>query len=403
MNLAEKRRNTLISLAYFAVFSVAYYLFVKFAFWMAAPFIFAFIIAMFLQRPIRFISRKTILNRKLTSVILVLLIVLVLLGLVGLVGYRIWTEFVDFGKYITAKFGNYTEVVSSVKLWVENVLSHLPASLSDKAKVTIDGMTSSILNLAEKSEDAAAASSSGTGINLSFLATPLTGILSTARQIPAVLTAFLIGIIACFFMTSDYENFTNLIKKSVSEEHEATLVKAKHIIVDILGKWVRSYALILFITFCEIFLGLSILKAAGLYTGGYIFVIAVCTALLDILPVFGTGTVLIPWAIFSLITHKIGLGIGLIIIYALITVIRQVVEPKLVSANVDMHPVVTLMAMYLGLQIFGVIGLIILPITLVVIKTLNAEGIIHLWSRRAEEPLTEALPAKKPKAGKQKK
>ena len=237
LNLAEKRRNTLISLAYFAVFSVAYYLFVKFAFWMAAPFIFAFIIAMFLQRPIRFISRKTILNRKLTSVILVLLIVLVLLGLVGLVGYRIWTEFVDFGKYITAKFGNYTEVVSSVKLWVENVLSHLPASLSDKAKVTIDGMTSSILNLAEKSEDAAAASSSGTGINLSFLATPLTGILSTARQIPAVLTAFLIGIIACFFMTSDYENFTNLIKKSVSEEHEATLVKAKHIIVDILGKF----------------------------------------------------------------------------------------------------------------------------------------------------------------------
>ena len=173
--------------------------------------------------------------------------------------------------------------------------------------------------------------------------------------------------------------------------------------MDILGKWVRSYALILFITFCEIFLGLSILKAAGLYTGGYIFVIAVCTALLDILPVFGTGTVLIPWAVFSLITHKIGLGIGLIIIYALITVIRQVVEPKLVSANVDMHPVVTLMAMYLGLQIFGVIGLIILPITLVVIKTLNAEGIIHLWSRRAEEPLTEGSPAKKPKAEKQKK
>ena len=144
-------------------------------------------------------------------------------------------------------------------------------------------------------------------------------------------------------------------------------------------------ALILFITFCEIFLGLSILKAAGLYTGGYIFVIAVCTALLDILPVFGTGTVLIPWAIFSLITHKIGLGIGLIVIYALITVIRQVVEPKLVSANVDMHPVITLMCMFVGVQVFGVLGIFILPITMVILKTLNDEGVIHIWRNKKKE------------------
>ena len=97
---------------------------------------------------------------------------------------------------------------------------------------------------------------------------------------------------------------------------------------------------------------------------------------------FGTGTVLVPWAVVSLFNGNIGLGIGLLVIYGLITVIRQILEPRLVAMNVGLPPIVTLAGMYLGLQLFGVVGLFALPITFVMVKVLNEEGIIHVWTAR---------------------
>jgi predicted PurR-regulated permease PerM len=150
---------------------------------------------------------------------------------------------------------------------------------------------------------------------------------------------------------------------------------------DILGKMVKSYATLIFVTFCEVSIGLNILKLIGVYGGGYIIAISVVTAIVDILPVLGTGTILIPWAVYSLFTGNVGLGIGLIVLYALITVIRQILEPRLVSMNVGIHPVITLLGMYLGVRLFGVFGIFILPITFFLIKALNDEGIIHLWGQ----------------------
>jgi predicted PurR-regulated permease PerM len=90
---------------------------------------------------------------------------------------------------------------------------------------------------------------------------------------------------------------------------------------------------------------------------------------------------MVPWAVISFFNGNYGLGIGLLVLYAAVTVIRQILEPKLVSMNVGMHPVITLMGMYLGVQLFGVMGIFTLPITFFLVKALNDEGIIHLWGR----------------------
>jgi len=384
LDIIEKRRKTMINITYFAMFIVLYYLFVKFAFWMVSPFIFAFLIAIILQRPIRFISRKTPLGSKAVSVVLVLLLIIAVAAIAVLVGYALVNEFIEFFNFLKAKLSNGTAFIENIRNSVDGVLVRLPKSLSDYLRNSIDGMTASILKLSEETEASASAASSG-GLNLSILKTPLAGLLTTAKQIPVILAAFLVGVVACVFMTSDYKAFTGLIKNSISDEHEASLVRAKHIITDVLGKWCKSYAILLFITFCEVSVGLGLLKLFGLYKGGYIIVIAICTALLDILPVFGTGTVMIPWALVCIFTHKVGLGIGLIALYVIITVIRQIIEPKIVSSNVDMHPVITLMCMFVGVQVFGVLGIFILPMTMVVIKTLNDEGVIHIWRNKKKE------------------
>lgn len=383
MNITEKRKGTLINICFFGLVTAIYYFFLKYAFWLVAPFIFAFLIAMLLQKPIRVISKKTKIKKSIIGAVAVLLIIAILVSAVVLVGYRVVVEFRGFGQYIMHKIENLPQFITSAESWVLDKIAFLPDSVEKTATDAITDFVDNILlvTTAEHTSTTPEASAGIGGFDLSMLATPLGGLWSTAKQIPSILTAVLISIIACFFITCDYDNITSLIKNNVSEAHEAAIVKTKRLFGDILGKMFKSYVTIIFITFCEISIGLNILKLIGVYNGGYILVISICTALLDILPVLGTGTVLVPWAVISLFTGNYGLGIGLLVVYALITVIRQILEPHLVAMNVGLPPIVTLAGMYLGLQLFGVLGIFIVPITFFLIKALNDEGIIHIWGR----------------------
>ena len=98
---------------------------------------------------------------------------------------------------------------------------------------------------------------------------------------------------------------------------------------------------------------------------------------------------MIPWALWSLFTGDVGLGIGLLVVYAIISVIRQVIEPKLVASQLGLPPFVTIMAMYIGSQLFGFIGLFLLPITIMLLKVLNDEGVIHIFKKKA--PVVEEV------------
>lgn len=382
MNLVEKRRETLINITFFAVAAVLYALFLKYAFWIVSPFIIAFLVALILQKPIRAISKKTKIKRSIVGAVSVFLILSVIITAIVLVGYRLVGEFKGLGSYIIAKLHDLPELIRTAESWIISHLVFLPDSIENSLADTISGFIDNLLLYIEQGKPAEGMELNADAFDLSLITTPLGGLISTAKHIPAVLTAALISIIACFFVTCDYDNITSLIKNNISEEHEAKIVKVKKLFGDIIGKMVKSYATIIFVTFCEITIGLNVLKLIGVYDGGYIVAISVVTALLDILPVFGTGTVLIPWAVINFFNGNIGLGIGLLVLYGLITVIRQILEPRLVAMNVGLPPIVTLAGMYLGLQLFGMIGLFALPITFVMLKVLNEEGIIHLWTAR---------------------
>ncbi|MBQ2848160.1 MAG: sporulation integral membrane protein YtvI [Clostridia bacterium] len=379
MNIVEKRRATLINFVFYAFIIAAYYFFVKYAAWLIAPFIVAFGIAMFLQKPVRHISKKTKLNKKIIAAASVFLILAALVSIVVLVGYRIGVEFKGLWQYLIEKLHNLPEFIQSIESWIVSHLTILPDSLEKTAVNAINNFVDKLLLLLVEQKNTFGAADGG--FDLSIITAPLGSLLSTAKQIPVFLTATLISIVACFFLTCDYDNFTKTIKKSMSEEHEKNLIKVKKLFGDILGKMFKSYATIILITFCEVAIGLNILKLFGIYKSGYIIAISLIIAIVDIFPVLGTGTILWPWAFISFITGNIGMGIGLIVIYAIISVLRQIIEPKLVSMNIGIHPVFTLMGMYLGAQLFGVLGIFILPITFFLVKALNDEGIIHLWGR----------------------
>lgn len=398
MNIVKKRKDAMINCIYFIGIIALYYIIIKYAFWTLAPFVIAVIIAIALQKPVGFISKKTKIKKGIIAAIAVLLIIAVLISVIMLVGYRIVVEFRGFGEYIVRRVSDLPELIKSVEDWLIKRIAFLPDGIEKTAKAAIGELADKILLETAAEESALAEVPSKGSFDISMLATPLGGILSTAKQIPSILIAVLISIIASFFITCDYDKYVDIMYRMFSEERAVKLKKTKDLLTDILGKMLKSYIMIMFITFCEICIGLNILKVLGIYDGGYILAISMGTAVLDILPVFGTGAVMIPWIIYNIIVGNVPLAIGLFIVYTIITIVRQIMEPRLVAMNVGVPPLVTLAGMYIGLQTFGAIGIIIVPVTFVLIKALNSEGIIHLWGNKNEETPAEKNEKKEKKA-----
>ena len=127
-------------------------------------------------------------------------------------------------------------------------------------------------------------------------------------------------------------------------------------------KYLRSYSLIFLLTFGELFLGFSVIGIDGAV------VFAALVALVDILPVLGAGAVLVPWAIIEFILGNTALGVSLAVLQVIIAIVRQIVEPRIVGRGIGLHPVVSLMSMYVGLRVFGILGMIGAPLFFVIVK-----------------------------------
>lgn len=393
MEAVEKRRRTIINIVYVGIILGIAYLVLKYAFGLLFPFLIAFFVAAILQRPVNAIVKKTPLKRGIVSVILVLLIAALLALLLIFTGAQIVSEAQGLVQWFGERVASLPELLETIRVKLLSIVQKLPESLSNAATNGINELFHGARNTAVVGEEAVLEAESSTSllgglfskINLSSLSKPVSGVWNTAKQIPSIAAATLISIIAACFMTVGYDEIVRFIKRQLSLQKRQALSAAKEIFFSSILKLLKSYAIIICITFAEMFLGLSLLKLIGVYTSGYIATVAIVVALIDIFPVLGTGTVLIPWAIISFITGNVGLGIGLIVLYAVITVIRQIVEPKLVASNLGLPPIVTIMCMYIGLQLFSVLGIFIMPLLVTMIKLLNDRGILHIWKTEADE------------------
>lgn len=389
----ELRRKRIINIVYFAIFIAIAFLVIKYCFWIFFPFLFAFLIAVIVQRPANFFERKIKIKKSLSTTVLVILLYAVAAGLIVLLGVRLVDGAKSLAEFVRDKISDMPTLIDNVKAWAINASSVLPDSIEPKVVSSLERWFNVIhdKSASEIATYIVDSTSVTENFSISSLSTPLSGVWDTAKQIPSVFVAVLVTIISSCFMAADYDWIVNFIKRQMPERYDDKLSKSKHIVFKSIGKLIRSYVIIILITFSELFVGLNILKLVGLYKDGDVVIIALIVALLDILPVLGTGTFMVPWAVYSLITGKIGLGIGLLVVYAVITVVRQVIEPKIVGGTVGLPSFVTLMAMYVGSQMFGFLGIFLLPISVIIIKLLNDEGIIHLWKPEKKEEVPETV------------
>ena len=352
-----KRKKFLINFAFFALLFAISIVVIRYALPALFPFFIAFIVTVILRPVVRFLHDKLKLNTRIVSVLLVILFY----GTIGVLAIWMIIEIVSM---LADKF---KDLPSFYQNQIRPFLVTLIASIQEmlynfdpEMAIDFDATANSLLS----SLGSAVMSISGQFVG------KLTDI---AVSVPNFLLNIVIMIVATIFLIVDYESIQKFIKRQLPEKTNELMHNIASHLGSVLKKYILSYSLIMLITFGEIFAGLSIIGVK------YSALIAALIAIFDILPVVGSGLILVPWAIFSLIIGNIGLGIGLFILWAVVCIVRQIIEPKIVGSNVGMHPFLTLFAMLAGNFIYGGIGILLLPITLALCQSLNSSGVVKIY------------------------
>ena len=349
----EKRKNFLINFFYFALILGLAYIGVKYLVPALLPFVIGLIIAIVFKSPVDKIAKRTGIKRSYVSIIILIVFYAVFFGVVMLVG----AQLISLAQETVYKIPGF--YINKIEPFLIDITDKFFANFP-QIENNIDGILDSI--------------SDTVYTFLTNLSTSLvSGIAAIATKIPSLLINSVFTIVSSFFFTIDYHDVTEFVFRQLSEKVAIQARGIKENVIVTLWKYIKSYAFLMSITFVELTIGMMVLGIDNpLALGAVISVI-------DILPVLGTGTVLIPWAIIGLIFNDFKIGIGMIVLYIVITAVRQTLEPRVIGKQIGLHPIVTLISIFVGGQLFGIVGIFLLPITLTVVKQMNDEGVIHLF------------------------
>lgn len=181
--------------------------------------------------------------------------------------------------------------------------------------------------------------------------------------LPEIILTVIVIFLSLIYFAKDYDRMGEVTLKILPKKISSHMPQIKKDIISVITKYIQSYLLILIITFSELFSGFLILGIDNA------FVLSIIISLVDMLPVLGVGGVLMPWAIVLFIGGNTRVGIGLVVMFIIIYLVRQYAEPRIVSKNMNIHPLITLFAMYAGLKLFGFFGMIFAPFIAFVVKT----------------------------------
>ena len=344
----EKKKNFIINFIYFALIIAIVFIVIKYVLGLLMPFIIGFIVALLLKPVINFTSEKLHVHKKAVAVVLILLFYGAAGFFVSWIGLRFLAELkdgiiklpeiyaMDIEPAINEIFDNAERITAQLDPMMVQAIQNMADSLSQSVGSFISSISSKTIGL----------------------------IASAASFVPVLFLSIIFAVISSLFFAMDYNKITGYIAKLFPSQKQNLLAEIKGFATGIGLKYVKAYAILMAVTFIELAVGLSILKVAGAVT------IAALIAVIDILPVLGTGGVVVPWIIIELIKGNIPLAIGLAVLYLIIIIVRNILEPKLVGKQIGLHPLVMLICIYIGLKVFGLIGILALPVAVVIIKHL---------------------------------
>ena len=308
------------------------------------PFLIAWMIA-FAVRPLATkIAERTHLPVKLLRVVIALA-ALALVALVG--GFVIWQTALAVIRFLSdlgseASVGEMIEALGAPLVRIFRG-SFLPDELRDE----LGGAFSSAI---------------------SSLAARLGGALSGfIGGLPRVLISAVVTLLAVVYFALDLEVINSLVRRLLPDGAYRLLVRVKDGFISVGVKYIRSYALLSFLTFSLTLIGLVLLGV------DHAVVIALLAAAFDVLPVIGVGTLFVPWGITELFLGRTFVGVSLLILFAAVALVRQIIEPRVVGKSLNIHPILTLFFIYVGYAVFGLVGLLLLPIFAVALAVIGKD------------------------------
>lgn len=344
----DKMRTISVNIIIFLLPVISLFFLLPYILKIAFPFIIA-VVLVIAAAPIRNFLLKKGFPKTLGALLSLIFITALFVFFFWLVFSRIIKEFYGFSE----NFSVFQESFSQSFLKISQKLSamgrgvvHL-SPFSDNAASIIDSFGDSLKD------------------QLSVIISSVTAfIINIAKNLPSALISVFTAFLSAFFILKDKEKLSLFLMNFIGKKNCDYIYKAKAALCGAVGKYIKAQLIIGLIMFCVLLSGFLVLRV------NYAFLFALLTAVVDAVPVFGTGTILIPWAVINIFSNNSSLGWGLITLYGVCVLTRQICEPKIVGAHLGIHPLVSIFSIYAGMQLFGIFGFLLGPLTALLIKAL---------------------------------
>lgn len=316
------------------------------------PFVAGWIIALIASPLVHFFEKRLKIRRKAgTAFVIISVIALVILAgyLIGAQLVEQIAEFIgDVPKLWEAAQEDFAQIGEKLSV----ALKYLPAEL----QLTINSITGNVQEYFG-------------GIMESISEPTITALGNFVGSLPNIVISVIMSLLFAYFYVADKGYLSGLLEKAIPDSVLARLQMIKRGLTKAVGGYFKAQLKIEVWMYLLLGIGFSILKVK------YAFLIAIGVAILDLLPFFGTGTVLIPWAIIKFLSADYKMVIGLLIIWGVGQLARQLIQPKIVGDSVGLAPIPTIILLFVGYRVAGVIGMIIAVPIGIIILNLYEEGV----------------------------
>lgn len=319
-----------------------------------SPFFAAFLLAACLEKPVSLLCRHA-LPRWLAAGICTALLTLLLLGAAGLLLWRGWVELTALAGHLPALAAGLSRLAGWAEALLLRLVTAAPIPLQEPVRLALEQLKQQALDLGAQA---------GTAL-MERLAALFAGL-------PRLLLAAGTAVLATALLSARWPALRQAARRRLPPAWQKRLALAGRALHTALAGWLRAQGVLLTVTFSVLTVGLTLLRLdAPLLAAGLI-------ALVDLLPVLGAGTVLLPWAAGAFLWGKPALALGLLALYALLLSIRGVLEPRLVGKTAGLSPLAALAALYAGFSAFGPAGMLLAPMGAIMVKALWDAGFFSI-------------------------
>lgn len=307
------------------------------------PFVIGWIVAMIANPLVKFLEKKVKLLRKHSSAIIIVVVVAAIVGAIYLIIAVLVREVKSLSNDLPNIFTQIEQQLANLSDRVKDISGALPVSLQRVIDNLINGISNNITNF-NTDENMLTLSSAG----------------NFAKDVAEIFLMVIVTILSAYFFIAKKDELVAGVKKIMPNSLNNGCLIIYDNFKTAVGGYFKAQFKIMFIIIAIMFIGFEVLQV------GYSFLLAFGIAVLDLLPVFGTGAVLWPWALADMLTGNYVRAVGLVVIYLICQIVKQILQPKMVGDSIGISPLATLVFMYIGYRFYGVIGMIIgIPVGMV--------------------------------------